>query len=155
MNKLKYLGYDIVFQEVPNEVTLAINISGCPHKCEGCHSKYLWEYEGEFITDDLPDLISKYKDMITCVCFMGGEQNIEELKYLLEYVRINGLKTCLYSGVEELAIIDAYLIIDYLDYLKLGSYRNELGGLDSKETNQRMYEIDENSVTEITEKFWK
>ena len=52
MNKLKYLGYSIVFQEVPDEVTLAINISGCPHKCEGCHSKYLWEYDGHYVSDD-------------------------------------------------------------------------------------------------------
>ena len=28
---LKYANYDIVFQEVPDEVTLAINISNCPN----------------------------------------------------------------------------------------------------------------------------
>ena len=53
MKKLKYNGYSIVMQEVPNEVSLAINISGCPHKCEGCHSKYLWEYDGEYLIDDI------------------------------------------------------------------------------------------------------
>ena len=26
---LKYAGYDIVFQEIPDEVTLALNLSGC------------------------------------------------------------------------------------------------------------------------------
>ena len=64
MNKLKYLGYSIVFQEVPNEVSLAVNISGCPHKCEGCHSKYLWEYDGNYISDDIDNLIKKYQDFL-------------------------------------------------------------------------------------------
>ena len=27
---LKYVNHDIVFQEFPDEVTLAINLSGCP-----------------------------------------------------------------------------------------------------------------------------
>ena len=90
MNKLKYLGYSIVFQEVPDEVTLAINISGCPHKCEGCHSKYLWEYEGNYISDDLVKLIEKYKGLITCVCFMGGDQNQKELTDLLILVHKYG-----------------------------------------------------------------
>lgn len=73
MNKLKYKGYAIVFQEVPNEITLAINICGCPHKCKGCHSQYLWLDDGDILEKDLNDIIDKYKDYITCVCFMGGD----------------------------------------------------------------------------------
>ena len=30
---LRYINTDIVFQEFPDEVTLAINISGCPCRC--------------------------------------------------------------------------------------------------------------------------
>lgn len=52
MINLKYCSYDIVFQEVPNETTLVFNISGCPHKCEGCHSKYLWDYVGKYVKED-------------------------------------------------------------------------------------------------------
>ena len=40
---LKYVNTDVVFQEIPDEVTLAINISNCPCHCPGCHSRYLWE----------------------------------------------------------------------------------------------------------------
>ena len=36
---LKYANFDVVFQEVPDEVTLAINITNCPNQCPGCHSK--------------------------------------------------------------------------------------------------------------------
>ena len=119
---LKYLGYGITLQEVPNEISLFINISGCPHKCEGCHSDYLWEYEGKYIGDDLLKILSEYYGLITCVCFMGGEQNIYELYDYLFYIKSLRLKTCLYSGCD--SIDDVKEIIPYLDYLKIGKYDN-------------------------------
>lgn len=155
MNKLKYLGYSIVFQEVPDEVTLAINISGCPHKCEGCHSRYLWEYEGNYISDDLKGLIEKYKDLITCVCFMGGDQNPYELVDLLNKIHRCGLKTALYTGEDSLQHI-AFRILCNLDYCKIGHYDQTVGGLDSKNTNQRMlaWDMQESKWKDITYKFW-
>ena len=33
---LKYVNHDIVFQEFPDEVTLAVNLSRCPCACPGC-----------------------------------------------------------------------------------------------------------------------
>ena len=156
MNKLKYLGYSIVFQEVPDEVTLAINISGCPHKCEGCHSKYLWEYKGNYISDDLASLIEKYKGLITCVCFMGGDQNLQELSNLLTIVRSYKLKTALYTGYDQSDDLNRWILAK-LDYCKLGHYDDNLGGLDKLTTNQRMFKW--NNLTDkwddITYKFQK
>ena len=43
---LNYLNTGVVFQEIPDEVTLSINITGCPSRCPGCHSQYLWENIG-------------------------------------------------------------------------------------------------------------
>lgn len=154
MNELKYLGYSVVFQEVPNEVTLAINISGCPHHCEGCHSKHLWEYEGDYISDDIERLIDKYKGLITCVCFMGGDQNQSEMLQLIHIVRSHGLKVALYSGYTD----DGAHFIPYqhtLDYLKVGPYIDKLGGLDKSTTNQKMYAYDSLSDEweDITYKF--
>ena len=137
MKKLKYNGYSIVMQEVPNEVSLAINISGCPHRCEGCHSEYLWRYEGDYISDDLETIIQKYKDLITCVCFMGGDQNPYELSDLLNKVHGYGLKTALYTGEDSLQHI-AIRILSNLDYCKIGHYNKTLGGLNNKNTNQKM-----------------
>ena len=57
---LKYADYDIVFQEIPNEVTLAINISNCPNRCVGCHSPYLMEDVGEELNGILASLICQY-----------------------------------------------------------------------------------------------
>lgn len=155
-NKLKYLGYSIVFQEIPNEVTLAINISGCPHRCEGCHSKYLWEYKGNYILDDLVNLIEKYKGLITCVCFMGGDQNQMELMQLAHIVDYYGLNVALYSGLP--SRLELYNVAQCFDYVKVGAYDDHLGGLNSKTTNQRMYKHinkPSNIWEDITYKFWK
>lgn len=143
MKKLKYLNYSIVMQEVPNEVSLAINISGCPHRCEGCHSKELWEYIGAYLTDDIDALLEEYSDLISCVCFMGGDQNLKELEYCIDKVRDKQLKTCLYTGTDNIDLIDKS-IIQKLDYIKVGRYIEELGGLKSKTTNQRMYDLKNN-----------
>ena len=50
---LKCCSYDVVCQEIPDEITLAVNISGCPNRCPGCHSPWLWEDEGEALTEEL------------------------------------------------------------------------------------------------------
>ena len=155
MNKLKYLGYSIVFQEVPDEVTLAINISGCPHKCEGCHSKYLWEYEGNYISDDLESLIEKYKGLITCVCFMGGDQNLGDLNRCVQLVKNNNLKVAIYTGLNNVMRLST--IIENSDYIKYGHYNAILGGLDNPKTNQRMIKFNHETSQwdDITYKFQK
>lgn len=151
MNKLRYSHYDIVMQEVPNETTLAIDITGCPYKCPGCHSPFLWEYFGDILIDNLESLILKYKDYITCVCFMGGDQNMEDLISACKMVRSYGLKTCVYSGSNNKYKFDS--ILELLDYLKIGSYMQYYGGLDQVATNQRFYKIKDRELLDITYKF--
>ena len=150
MHKLKYLGYDIVFQEIPDEVTLAINISGCPHKCEGCHSEYLWNYDGAFISEDIDVLLDKYGRFITCVCFMGGDQNQNELLYLVNIVKRRGIRTALYSGCDCFEDIKKDLLCG-LDYLKLGRYKKYLGGIDKPLSNQHLYKKVSNEFRDITD----
>lgn len=154
-NKLKYLGYSIVFQEVPNEVTLAINISGCPHRCEGCHSKYLWKYEGSYIIDDLCGLIDKYNGLITCVCFMGGDQNRDDLLECLYVVKQYNLKTCVYSGLDTLTELIALAISPQCDYIKVGHYDEKCGGLNSPTTNQKFYSRIDGTLVDATYLFQK
>ena len=58
---LKYVNTGIVFQEIPDEVTLAINISNCPCRCPGCHSHYLWEDIGlPLNTDAIDAFVERY-----------------------------------------------------------------------------------------------
>lgn len=131
---LKVYNYDIVFQEVPNEVSLVLNISNCPYHCDGCHSKFLWDDVGVSLFHILKDLLSKYSSLITCVCFMGGDQDKNELISALGSVKKYGLKTCLYTGCDNLDELKIFL--PYLDFMKYGSYKDEFGGLDSEKTNQ-------------------
>lgn len=153
MDALRYSNYDIVFQEVPGEVTLAINITGCPHRCPGCHSEYLWEYFGEPLLNDLESIISKYSGMITCVALMGGDQNIEDASSALKIIKSYGLKTCVYFGADTmLGILE---IVHDLDYLKIGSYKAELGGLDSPNTNQRFYNVQDGNLVDTTAQFYE
>lgn len=127
-------------QEVPGEISLAINISGCPHKCEGCHSKYLWEYTGEYLTENIDILLDKYDGLISCVCLMGGDQNEYDLIECLNKIKQRKLKTCLYTGKDDINSIKEE-ILQNLDYIKIGRYIDSLGGLDCKETNQKMFDL--------------
>ena len=151
---LKYANYDIVFQEVPDQITLAINLSNCPNHCEGCHSPYLWKNIGtELNTSELEKLITKYKDSITCVCFMGGDAAPKEVANLAGYVKRthHDLATGWYSGKSE---IPKDVNDKCFDYIKLGRYEANCGPLSSPTTNQRMMKrLADGRVKDITEWF--
>ncbi len=141
MNKLKIYSYDIVCQEVPDEISLAVNISGCPNRCPGCHSPWLWDDEGEEMTEELMmNLIGKYGKAITCVCFMGGDADPKQIEAAARLIRDRypNLKTAWYSGRE--AAPEGF-DLKSLDYIKLGPYVEALGGLKSPTTNQAIYRI--------------
>lgn len=98
---LRYINTDIVFQEFPDEVTFAINISGCPCRCPGCHSQFLWANRGDELTAEaLSALIHGAKDTITYVGFMGGDGDPAAVDLLAKYVqeRHDGLKVGWYTG---------------------------------------------------------
>ena len=118
---LKCYSYDIVCQEIPDEITLAVNISCCPNRCPGCHSPWLWEDRGELMTEEmLSALIGNYS------------ASWIKSKY-------PNIRTAWYSGRAELPdSFDARV----LDYLKLGPYIEALGGLKSPDTNQVLYRIE-------------
>ena len=85
---IRYYNFDIVFAEIPDEVTLAINITGCPYRCEGCHSPHLREDRGERLdADALAALLERYGNGITCLCFMGGDGDPQGIASLAAEVR--------------------------------------------------------------------
>lgn len=138
---LKCYSYDIVCQEIPDEITLAVNISCCPNRCPGCHSPWLWSDEGKVMDEELlASLIGRYSAAITCFCFMGGDAEPMEVQRLAGWIRQTypQLKTAWYSGKETLP--DGFDVRS-LDYLKLGPYIEELGGLKSPTTNQMLFRI--------------
>ena len=137
---LKYVDAKVVFAEVPDEVTLAINISNCPCHCEGCHSSYLAQDMGEPLDlQHLTNLIDTNKG-ITCVCIMGGDANPSEVDDIAQDIKeyYPELKVGWYSGRQELA---KEINLKWFDFLKLGPYIEELGPLNSKTTNHKFYQV--------------
>ena len=155
---MKYLYDKITFQEVPDEVALCIAITGCQQHCLGCHSRELWEDKGIHLTiEELQNLLDKHKG-ITCLCLFGGEHDIDALTELFQYA-YKKVKTAWYCGLDMIPK-DKLGIIQYLDYVKLGHYDHELGGLNSPTTNQRFYQIEhflngEYMKVDLTNKFKK
>lgn len=156
---LKYVDTKIVFTEVPNEVTLAINISNCPCQCKGCHSSYLAEDIGNPLNKTVLSKLLEDNKGISCVSFMGGDSNPIQIIALASWVKTHtNLKVAWYSGRQELND-SMKRQLRWFDYIKLGPYIEEFGPLNSKTTSQRMYKVIEQNgnygLVDITNKFWK
>lgn len=156
---MKYVDAKVVFSEVPDEITLAISISNCPGTCKGCHSPWLREDVGESLTKTSVRELLEKNNGVTCICFMGGDRDIESLKQLIKWTKENypKIKTAWYSGLDYLKDNE---ITKYLNYLKLGSYKESMGPLDNPHTNQVFYQVlhtqtNSTLLIDITYKFWK
>lgn len=155
---LKYLWTKEVFQEVPNEMSLAVAISGCRIHCKGCHSRELWEDRGEVLdVETLCGLLNQHQG-ITTLLLMGGEHDMDILIELFQYAH-KRVKTAWYCGLD-MVPKDKLGIYQYLDWIKLGHFDIELGGLNSPTTNQHLYQIEHQGdgnwrQADITPLFWK
>lgn len=151
---LKYVDAKVVFAEVPDEVTLAINISNCPCQCKGCHSSYLAQDIGERLSfRSLHELITEKNKGISCVAFMGGDSDPSRINTLASFLRAHHypVKIAWYSGRQELSnSIDLF----NFDYIKLGPYKEEFGPLNSRTTNQRFYKVNGRELVDITSRFY-
>lgn len=150
---IKYIPDDlaVTFAEISSEICLCFNLSLCTHRCPGCHSPYLQTDIGDELTISIVgDLINKNKG-ITCVLFMGGDNDKETLKTFGKYVKSRDLKSAWYSGETEL---DLNEYSKYFDYIKIGPYIESLGPLNIKTTNQRLYQINNETIEDITYTFW-
>jgi len=160
---VKYDDTLVTCSEVPDELSLCINITGCPIHCPHCHSKWLWGDGGTELTNEELDKLIKKNDGITCVCFMGGDQDPKYVEQLAKHVKDKHkpLKVGWYSGANNF-----YEDVDYyqFNFVKIGPYIEAYGGLNNEETNQRFYEISETSPITLggnvkgydrTYKFWR
>lgn len=78
---------------------------------------------------------------------MGGDAEPSEVERISKSIKRNypGIKTAWYSGKAELP---EGFDVTCLDYLKLGPYIEELGGLKSPKTNQVLYRIHSDGTRE-------
>ena len=156
---IKYIPEDtsVCFAELMDEISLGINLSCCPHRCPGCHSSYLQTDCGDELTTEIIDDIIKKNQGITCILFLGGDNDKSTLTSLAKHISNNyDLLVGWYSGESELNLNEYG---KYFDYIKVGPYIKELGPLNSPTTNQRLYfikrDIDSLTIEDITSTFWR
>lgn len=150
---MKYLNAEVTFREFPDEISLCINITNCPFHCKGCHSPELWENIGiELTKQELAKLIESNKG-ITLVGFMGGVPSL--INTYAQFIKNEypNLKVGWYWGGD--SIPNEIRGSLNFDYIKIGPYKEEFGGLDNPNTNQRMYQITRNGLIDITSKFYE
>lgn len=161
---LKYTTAQVTFSEVPDEISLTIELSNCPYHCPECHSKHLWDDIGTELTlEELIKLLDANKGC-TCVCFMGGDNDLDELTRLCGYILSCSdypRRICWYTGSDK---IPDHAITSYLSYIKIGPYKSEFGPLNNPNTNQTFYtrgnlmkkmDANPNMWYDTTDKFWK
>lgn len=144
---IKYTDYYVTFQEIPDEISLTFTISNCQFDCFGCHSPWLSQDFGKDLSEDIDKILLKYEGMYSCICFMGEGSDVDSLIKLLPKIKV---KTAIYSGND--------VIQDWMynfDYIKVGRYVKELGGLDSSKSNQKLYKNTGGCLVEITKRLQK
>lgn len=153
---LKYVETIVTFSEVPDEISLCINISGCKIHCEDCHSPYLWEDKGLILNTRSLTALIEANIGITCVCFMGSGNSPKSINKLCAFIREEypNLKTACYFGEDTLP---TEIKLNNVDYFKIGHFNGV--PLTNKNTNQRFYSVTKDSlglsIVDITNKFYK
>ena len=140
-DKIKYESTLITFTEIPDEISLCLNISGCPCHCEGCFEPWLRDDIGVELEYHMLRHLIKNNPHISCVCFMGGDRYYSQMAALLRQGRAEfpHLKWAMYSGATEMN----ELVEPLLDIYKVGPYVAAAGPLNVKTTNQ-IYWVREN-----------
>lgn len=151
---LKYLNTQVTFAEVPDEITLCINITGCKNGCKNCHSSYLVQDIGTELTFNEVKKLIKKNSGISCIALMGGDAEPDKINTLASFIinHYGSIKVAWYSGRQEL---NNNIDLCNFDYIKLGPYKEEFGPLNSRTTNQRFYKVNGKELVDITNKFWK
>lgn len=155
----------VVMEEIPDRVTLAVDISNCTGLCEGCHSPFLRMDIGEELTPEAAEALISDNFGVNCFLFLGEGNDPESLVRIAEHIRSAhpALALALYSGREsvEEEIWAAF------DYVKTGPYRPECGPLNRRTTNQRLYLVHHEktagehssaacyTLEDITYRFWR
>lgn len=139
---------NVVLEEIPDRVTLAVEISNCQGNCIGCHSPFLKNDVGEELTEDVVDTLISDNFGVNCFLLLGEGRDPDAVRKLALHLRKAhpSLETAIYSGRK--AVEDE--LFDLFDYVKVGPFILEYGPLNKETTNQKLYYHRE----DITSRFW-
>lgn len=139
----------VVLEEIPDRITLALEVSNCQGNCVGCHSPFLREDVGEELTPAVLDALIADNFGVNCLLLLGEGNDHAALTALARHLRERHprLERALYSGRTDIPQRDIW---ELFDYVKTGPYKAECGPLNQRTTNQRLYYHGE----DITARFW-
>ena len=139
---------NVVLEEIPDRVTLAVEISNCQGSCVGCHSPWLKTDVGEPLTEEAIDSLIADNFGVNCFLLLGEGKDPEAVLRIAAHLRAKhpALERAIYSG--RTAVEDE--LFEAFDYVKVGPYNAEYGPLNKGTTNQRLYYHRE----DITSRFW-
>lgn len=129
----------VVMEEIPDKVTLAVDISNCTGLCEGCHSPFLRRDVGVELSRGAVDRLLSENFGVNCFLFLGEGNDHEALLDIARYIRAAhpALSLAIYSGREQVED-DIWRLFDYV---KIGPFRPSCGPLNNPATNQRLYRV--------------
>lgn len=150
----------VVLEEIPDRVTLAVDISNCTGLCEGCHSPFLRKDIGEELTLDVVRALLDNNFGVNCFLLLGeGNDHVALMNLAVDiHQAYPSLALALYSGRESVED-DIYCVFDYV---KVGPYRPSCGPLNNPVTNQRLYRVRHQlpvssssyTLEDLTPRFW-
>lgn len=154
-------GEFITFTEIPDEISLCLNISNCKCNCTSCSEAWLREDVGIELTSEVLQRYIDNNPNITCICLMGGDSDHDDCIRVCKYIHEHSnLKTAMYSG-REFINLD---LAQHLDYYKIGRWIMPIG--DSKDwhktnngvlqfpwSNQLLFKKIDNKLINITYRF--
>lgn len=125
-------------------------VSGCPHRCDGCHNPETWDYSAgrETTLGEVYDTLSQ--SFITNVTFSGGEpfEQSDALYYLAKAIKENTGKTIwIYSGYVYENLIydrDKRKLLELCDVLVDGRFEKDNTELNMRfrgSLNQRIIDV--------------
>lgn len=114
-----------------------IYVARCQKRCKGCHNPELWEFDEEkHILITPHQLLFKIQDLaksfqfIKDVIILGGEPLLykDPLTIFFKLIKtyIPDMRIGLYTGFEEDEIDWSWEIFQFLDWIKVGAYREDL-----------------------------
>ena len=144
--------HNITYPDVNNgegcRVTLWV--AGCTHHCKGCHNPQTWSFKsGREFTEDIKNKLYNVLKLpyIKGITLSGGDP-LDSFDDIFELVRdiknsFNDKDIWLFSGytLEDIQNSDKNIILEYIDVLVDGEFKEELKDLSLKfrgSSNQRI-----------------
>ena len=124
-----------------NGVRVTLWVSGCTHKCKGCHNSWTWNYnQGKIFVEDSDEILNKLsnwlsRDYVDGLTISGGDpldqdkNTLFELKQIVNWVKTNfPSKTIwIYTGYTYEELNEYQLdVVENTDVLVDGPYKEEL-----------------------------